>query len=97
MRWGTEAGLQELLGDTTRIVSLQRSVVTQHYRSAKHMAEVFGQVFGPVVRALEVLAELARNRLHADLVAVFNDRNTASGDTLSFPCEYLQVVLERRA
>lgn len=97
LRWGTEAGLHELLGHATKIVSLQRAVVTQHYRSARHMSEVFAQVFGPVVRALELLPEPARPRLHAELTAVFNDRNTARGDTLSFPCEYLQVVLERRA
>ena len=96
MRWGTEEGLKELLGDRTTALSVKREVLTQYFRSAEHMVDSFAKFFGPVIRAFAALDEADRTRLRTELVTMFTKQNVAKDGTLMVQYEYLQTVLERR-
>jgi SAM-dependent methyltransferase len=96
LRWGTEEGVKELFGDRTRVRALDRATLDEHYLSVEHAVEVFSTEFGPVLRTLAMIGDAERAKLRADLTAMFTGVNAAKDGTFTWPCEYLQVVLERR-
>lgn len=79
LRWGTEEGLEELLGHaTTTIVSRARPAL-QFWHSAEHAVEVFWRNFGPTIRAAEVLTPDGTDALRDDLAAVFRRYDRSDG------------------
>jgi hypothetical protein len=94
--WGTEPHLRQLLG--RGIAELR--VVPRHfvfrYRSAEHFLQVFRTFYGPVLKAFETVGDAGRDALAADLLALLEQHNTASGH-LVIPSEYLEIVATRSA
>jgi SAM-dependent methyltransferase len=95
-RWGTEAGVRELLGPHTSEIHFRRGVVTEYFRSPEHGVEVFEQYFGPTRATLERLDPPSRPKLLDALLGLFREENTATDGTLILPLDYLEVVAVRR-
>jgi ubiquinone/menaquinone biosynthesis C-methylase UbiE len=95
-RWGTEAGLRELLGDGVSDVRIEPRVFTFRYRSAEHWLEFFRTNFGPVQRAFAALDDSAGADLARDLLGLCEEMNTADDGTLVVSSGYLEVVAARR-
>jgi SAM-dependent methyltransferase len=95
-RWGTEAGLRELLGAGTRSIETRQCVVTEHFRSIDHAVAVFRDYFGPTRRALDQLDLKAREALLLDLTALLTRLNRAKDGTVALPFEYVEVVAHLR-
>jgi SAM-dependent methyltransferase len=92
VRWGTEAGLRELLGDRTRDLVIERRRVVEHFLSVEHAVDLFARYFGPTVSALSVLDPAGQRTLRDDTVAIFHRHNRAQDGTLMFDAEYLLAV-----
>lgn len=92
LRWGTEEGLEELLGAGVRSIENDRRTALQYYRSIDHAVEVFSTYFGPTIRALETIDPADQENLLEDLNAVMSRYNRAADRTAIVENQYLQTI-----
>lgn len=95
LRWGTEVGLEELLGAGTSAIESEEHTALQYYRSVDHAVDVFLNYFGPAIRASSASNEKARERFRSDLHAVFSRYNRATDGTAVVENRYLLTVATR--
>jgi SAM-dependent methyltransferase len=95
LRWGTEEGVRELLGDGARDIACARRSGFAYYRSVDHALELFQNYFGPTIRALNAVGEEGAEALRRDLAAVFEKYNRADDGTVAMETEYLQTIAVR--
>jgi ubiquinone/menaquinone biosynthesis C-methylase UbiE len=93
LRWGTEDGLNELLGRDSRSIENKKMTALQYYLSTEHAVEVFRTWFGPTLRALEILDEDNQHSLLEDLEQVFTRYNRADDGTAVVENTYMQSVI----
>ena len=96
MRWGTEEGLAELLGEGLTGLRARRREFIQRFASPGHWLEVFRTWFGPVRTAFEALDAEGQESLSHDLVEILARHDRSGGGSLVAPSEYLEVVATRR-
>jgi SAM-dependent methyltransferase len=96
LRWGTEEGLEELLGGGVRSIGIERRTALQYYRSVDHAIEVFSTYFGPTIRALETIDSADRETLLEDLTAVMSRYNRATDGTAIVENQYLQTIATKK-
>ena len=94
-RWGTKAGVSELLGAGASSLATETRLAHQHYRSIEHAIEVFSTHLGPVTRAMQTLDAANQAGLRRDLTAFLAAHNRASDGTLELAGEYLEIVVAR--
>lgn len=92
LRWGTDEGLEELLGAGVRSIKNEHRMALQYYRSVDHAVEVFSTYFGPTIRALEILEPADRKNLLDDLGSVMSHFNRSTDGTAIVENRYLQTV-----
>lgn len=92
LRWGTEEGLAELLGDSVRSVENHQRTALQYYRSVDHAVDVFRTYFGPTINALEKIDPEEEENLLDDLRTVMSRYNRATDGTAIVENQYLQTV-----
>ncbi|MEX0732201.1 MAG: class I SAM-dependent methyltransferase [Aquisalimonadaceae bacterium] len=97
VRWGTETGLEELLGGGTEQIRNRRYTTYAYYHSIEHIMELFRRYFGPTVLAFEKVNPADRQSLHDDIAAVFRRYNRAEDGTAVIAYEHLQTVAIRSA
>ncbi|WP_416140436.1 class I SAM-dependent methyltransferase [Halomonas sp. HK25] len=95
LRWGTAAGLDELLGAGTSAIGSEERTALQYYRSVDHAVQVFLRYFGPAIRASDAAGEDARERFRDELQAVFGRYNRATDGTAVVENRYLLTVATR--
>lgn len=94
-RWGTEAGLVEILGKGTSAMKTEARQFAQYFRSVDHMLDVFRTYFGPTNRAFESLDASGQERYKSELLAIYNRYNRATDGTAVIDANYVQVVATR--
>ena len=92
LRWGTDQGIDELLGSGVSAIRNEERVALQYYRSVDHAVSVFLTFFGPAIRASERLDEEAREELADDLREVFERYNRATDGTAVVENRYRLTV-----
>jgi ubiquinone/menaquinone biosynthesis C-methylase UbiE len=95
LRWGTEDGLRELLGEGTSAMEVERRESRQAFRSADQFLDFFRTYFGPTKVAYERVGAEGEEALTADLRNHLEENNTAGDRALVLKPEYLQVVATR--
>ena len=95
LRWGTEDGLRELLGDGTSVIRIERQSFRQRYSSAEAWLDYFRTNFGPSVTAFAALDDAGKDAFARDLIDLMNSDNEATDGTLKTSAEYLEVVATR--
>lgn len=95
LRWGTETGLDELLGAGTTSISSEERTALQYYRSVDHAVDVFLSYFGPAIRASGTSDEKTREHFRSDLHTVFSRYNRATDGTAVVENRYLLTVATR--
>ena len=93
--WGSEPGLRSLLAPDLAYLQLRQRTFTFRARSPEHFVEMFGQSYGPTVRALEA-AGPNRFLLEADLLDLVRQRNRVGDGSVSIPATYLEAIATRR-
>jgi ubiquinone/menaquinone biosynthesis C-methylase UbiE len=96
-RWGTEAGVTELLGAGSASIAVEKRVTHQYYRSIDHAFEVCRAYLGPISRALQMLDAANQASLRRDLMSFFETYNRATDGTVVMEGEYLEIVARRRS
>jgi hypothetical protein len=91
-RWGTEQGLNELLGS----LQTRRRTFVWRSRSARHHVEFMRGYYGPLNKAFEALEEEGREALEGDLISLAERYNRAENGTAVLAADYLEVVATRR-
>jgi SAM-dependent methyltransferase len=92
LRWGTDAGLDDLLGAGTSSIESEERISVQYYRSVDHAVEVFLTYFGPAVRTHGKLDPHGRADLARDLRDVFERHNRATDGTAVVENRYRLTV-----
>ncbi|WP_224336357.1 class I SAM-dependent methyltransferase [Haloprofundus halobius] len=92
LRWGTDEGVEKLLGPGVRSIENNQRAALQYYRSIDHAVEVFSTYFGPTIRALEKLDSADRESLLDDLDTVMSRYNRATDGTAIVENQYLQTT-----
>ncbi|MCE9582373.1 MAG: class I SAM-dependent methyltransferase [Planctomycetes bacterium] len=95
-RWGTEAGLKELLGGGVTSLAMEKETFFQHYRSMEHLVHLFETYFGPVAMAASKLDDAGRVAMRKDLAACFAKYNRGTDGTLVLECGYVQTTAVRK-
>jgi SAM-dependent methyltransferase len=91
--WGNEEHVRALLGDRVSGLRFERGTAVSQGESADAWVDYLGRVLGPVVVAKAALERQgAWGAARADLVALFEQFNTATDGTLYAPAEYLLTV-----
>lgn len=94
--WGTEDGLQELLGNGADFKQIDRRTYRFRFRSLDQMTEFFTAHFGPIKTAHDALGPTDQASLRNDLRNRAEDLNTANDGTVVFDAGYLEVVAIRK-
>lgn len=89
LRWGTDKGLEQLLGHGTSTIISQARPALQYWRSVEHAVEVFWNNFGPTIRAAEVVGPAGNDALRDDLAAVFGQYDRSDGPSTVVDNTYL--------
>jgi len=96
VRWGTDDGIRELLGEGVSDIQLTRRECVQHYRSLDHALDLFFTYYGPTARPYAAADAAGRAALRQDVAAVFQKYDEATDGTCVMRGEYLQVLATRR-
>jgi len=94
LRWGTDEGLNELLGQGCSSIKNTKRKALQYYFSTEHAVEVFSRWFGPTIRAAEKLDKNAHQNLLRDLKEVFNRYNRATNGAAIVENTYMQTIAQ---
>ncbi|HUR78715.1 MAG TPA: class I SAM-dependent methyltransferase [Acidimicrobiales bacterium] len=95
LAWGTEARLEELLGDGADVAVTRKHFVFR-YASTAAWFETFTTYYGPTFKAWGVLDDAGKESFRTQLIALADSNNTATDGTMTVPSEYLEVVATRR-
>ncbi len=96
LKWGSEAGLRELFGDSvTTIYSAKKDFVFR-YESGAHFIEVFRKFYGPTHKAFEALDTEKQGALAEDMARLIDKCNRGRDGAAAVPGEYLEIVFEVR-
>ena len=95
-RWGVEANLHALFGDTAGAIAVRPRLFNFRYRSAAHFIDVFRTWYGPIHKAFAALPAEGALALERDLTELLDRMNRAGDTSLVVPSEYLEVVVTRR-
>jgi SAM-dependent methyltransferase len=98
LRWGTEAGLKDLLGEGVASIETERRSNSSHFKSIDHAIDVFSTYFGPTKKVLESLNgdDTATTGFLEDLRNVYSKHNVATDGTLSIKGDYLRIIARRK-
>jgi SAM-dependent methyltransferase len=96
LRWGTETGLNQLLGSGCSSIASEQRTSLQYYRSVDHAIEVFLTYFGPAIRASTTSSGETRQRLRDDLHRVFSRYNRATDGTAIIENQFLLTVATKQ-
>jgi SAM-dependent methyltransferase len=91
-RWGTEQGLQELLGDLVGDLRCRVRTSEFVYPSAAFMLDHFRNWFGPTATQFAALDEAGQEAYAEELLALYQRHNDASDGTILIRSPYLEVV-----
>ena len=94
-RWGTEAGLRDLLGPHTGSIAVAERAIPMRFRSPAHWVAFFRENFGPVRQAFAALDPAGQAALERDLLALIGRFNRADDGTMLVDGAYLEVVAVR--
>ncbi|HSV57945.1 MAG TPA: class I SAM-dependent methyltransferase [Variovorax sp.] len=91
--WGTESHLVELFGPRSTQMRVERRMFNFRYRDAAHWLQVFRDWYGPTHKAFAALDADGQAGLERGIFALLEEFNTAGGESLVVPSEYLEVVI----
>jgi len=94
--WGDEATVRERLHEGVADLKLRRRMYHFEYPfSPDAVVEFFRVNYGPMTRAFASLDSNGQKVLRSELVRLWAEHNTASGDTTKVDGEYLEVIATR--
>jgi SAM-dependent methyltransferase len=96
LRWGSEDGIAELLGDEVASISTRRRTFTWRFADAQAFVDTLRDWYGPTVKAFAAVGPDGGDALERDLVALVERSARRREGSIAVPAEYLEVVAVRR-
>jgi ubiquinone/menaquinone biosynthesis C-methylase UbiE len=94
--WGTRERLEELFGESARVVRAEKRELVFRYRSPDAYIDYWRTYYGPTLKAFEAVGESGRAALESDLRDLIARFNRADDGTMVVPNEYLEAVLVKQ-
>jgi SAM-dependent methyltransferase len=94
-RWGDEAYLRELWGDTVTVAAPRKTFLFP-FASPEHHVDFFARYYGPTLKAFEAVGEAGQGALRNDILDAVQRFNRADDGTLLLQMDYLEVVATKR-
>ena len=94
--WGSREWVEETFGAKCELRSFIRKNFMFRYRSAEHFTEYFRTFYGPMQKAFEALDADGQAALQSDIVALIEQFDISTDETVRIPSEYAEIVLEMR-
>ncbi len=94
-RWGTEAGLEELIGDRVSSIDCVHRTTRFYGRSVEDLAWEYRRDFGPTVETFASLPEEKHEELFQGMIDVLERHNRAADGTAVVEAEYVLTVAVR--
>ena len=94
-RWGTRAGLQELLGHGAELVQVNQRTFYFRHRTPQSMEEFLRRSAGPQLKAFEALDSARQEQFVRERVELIGRFNRSGDETVVLPNEYLEVIAVR--
>lgn len=95
IRWGTEEGIQELLGGGTESIENRQIEMYVYARSVEHQVELFRTRYGPTVNLFDNVPEDKQEELREVMVDLLQRFNEDTDGTLKLRIDYQQTVAVR--
>lgn len=95
IRWGTEEGIQELLGDGTVSIENRHLEMYVYARSVEHQVDLFRTQYGPTVNLFNNVPEDKQEELQEVMEDLLERFNEATDGTLKLKVDYQQTVAVR--
>lgn len=95
LRWGTQAGLDELLSAGSSSIKSEKRIALQYYLSVDHAVQVFLDYFGPSIKASRASGDHMREAFRSDLRNVFGRYNRANDGSAIIENRYLLTIATR--
>lgn len=95
IRWGTEEGINELLGEGTESIENRHVEMYVYARSVEHQVDLFRTRYGPTVNLFNQVPEEKREELHTVMVDLLQRFNEATDGTLALKIDYQQTFAVR--
>ena len=94
-RWGTEEGLDELLGDAISSLEAQERTYTFRFASAEEFVDFFRTWYGPTLKAFESLDGDGQSALETALVELARRHDRGPDGALAVDAAYLEAIAIR--
>jgi len=91
-RWGTEDGLDELLGESVASLQTRRRSLVWRFPSARHHVGFMLDFYGPLNKAFGTLEEEQQEAFEDDLISLVERYNRSEDGTAVWHADYLEVV-----
>ncbi|MBX2868819.1 MAG: class I SAM-dependent methyltransferase [Acidiferrobacterales bacterium] len=91
--WGTDAFLQENFSIAASDISNTKRQFNFRYESVDHWLDIFGNYYGPVLKAFEALDADKGDALRSDIRNLLTSVNTATDGTVIAPSDYFETVI----
>jgi SAM-dependent methyltransferase len=95
VRWGTEQGLQELIGDGVESMQIQRREQTFSYLSLDHFFDVMRNNLGPLKASFDAMSEDHQRELEQILRDMITEINRSGDSSVVYEMGYLEAVAIR--
>jgi ubiquinone/menaquinone biosynthesis C-methylase UbiE len=95
-RWGTRAGLQELLGHGAELVQMNQRTFYFRHRTPESLEEFLRRNAGPQLKAFESLDPTRQELFVRERVELIRRFNRSGDETVVLPNEYLELIAIRR-
>jgi ubiquinone/menaquinone biosynthesis C-methylase UbiE len=95
LRWGTQDGINELLGPWTKDLRVEKRWATFYFKSIPHFIDEFEKWFGPTVRVLETVDAAGRAAFEKELADAIAPYNQAKDGTAKIVADYTHVIATR--
>ncbi len=96
LRWGTEDGIAELLGDEMESIDTRRRTFTWRFADAAAFVSTLRDWYGPTLKAFEAAGPEREAELEQALISVIERGARTRDGAIAVPAEYLEVVAVRR-
>ncbi len=95
IRWGTEGGIHELLGDGTESIENRQIEMYVYARSVEHQVDLFRTRYGPTVSLFNQVPEDEQEEVREAMVDLLERFNETTDGTLKLKIDYQQTVAVR--
>jgi SAM-dependent methyltransferase len=95
LRWGTEEGIEELLGAEVESIRTRRRDFTWRFADAAAFLGTFRDWYGPTLKAFEAAGPEREAELERALLGVIESGARTREGAIAVPAEYLEVVAVR--